>query len=460
VNSIEINPNLFNPLYWHIEDALNNGNIRHIYLYGGSSAAKTYSVAQNLFLNGEKNNYSSIVFRKEQASINDTIYNDFKEINDFFELDHKMQQFLIKMYESDNVIRFRGVDKSGKVKGLKGYKKILLDELDHFDYEDYKELKRRLRGEDNQQVLYTWNPVSKEHWVKTKVLDTEKWIETSKEIDNCPSEYSKLSDKSGKWINDRGDSILIKTNHLDNYWICGHPEEGFGRYDKHAMSEFNIMKRLDPDDYAVYAWGDWGNPRVDMPYITQFEDDKHISEKAVFNQKDQFIMSFDFNVDNCAVIFAHVGNDYIYIFDEMVGSDLPDLLSKIKFKYGKYLINCLVTGDSAGNARNHMVSDSMNSYRLIKNTLGITSRQVKVMQNPKHKDSRITCNTIFAFHSNLYINPKCELTIYDLKNVEANQEGGIIKKDRSVANQKGDFLDAVRYLFGNFKKKFIRDYNK
>ena len=122
-----IHPHLFNPCFWHVIDALSNPDIRHIYLYGGSSAAKTYSVAQALLLDGEINDYSSIVFRKEQASIPDTIYNDFKEINDFFELEHSMQQFQIKMV-NDQVIRFRGVEKSGKVKGLKGYKKILLDE--------------------------------------------------------------------------------------------------------------------------------------------------------------------------------------------------------------------------------------------------------------------------------------------------------------------------------------------
>ena len=70
------------------------------------------------------------------------------------------------------------------MKGLKGYKKTLLDELDHFAYEDYKELKRRLSGEDGQQIIYTWNPVSIEHWVKKKVIDSETWIETSKEIEN------------------------------------------------------------------------------------------------------------------------------------------------------------------------------------------------------------------------------------------------------------------------------------
>jgi hypothetical protein len=269
-----------------------------------------------------------------------------------------------------------------------------------------------------------------------------------------------LSDKSNKWINDRGDSIMIKTNHLDNYWVCGHPEDGFGRYDKHVMNEFNIMKRLDPDDYNVYAWGEWGTPSVDMPYITAFEDSKHISELAVFKPRDQFIMSFDFNVDNCACVLGHIGDTYIHIFDEMVGVDLPDLLEKIKFKYAKFLPNCIVTGDSAGRARNHLVSDSMNSYRLIRNHLDLTSTQIKIMVNPRHKDSRMFCNTLLMFHPDFFINPRCTKTIFDLKNVEANSEGGIIKKDRNVANQKGDFLDAFRYLIGNFKKKWIKNYNK
>ena len=106
--------------------------------------------------------------------------------------------------------------------------------------------------------------------------------------------------------------------------------------------------------------------------------------------------------------------------------------------------NCIVTGDSAGRARNHLVSDSMNSYRLIKQNLKLTSNQIKISVNPKHKDSRVFCNTLLAFHPDFFINPRCEKTIYDLKNVEANQDGGIIKKDRNIANQKGDFLDAFR----------------
>lgn len=458
MQEIEIHPHLFNPVYWHVVDIFKRPEIRHLYIYGGSSAAKTHSVAQALLIEGENLEFSSIVFRKEQASIKDTIFNDFIEIDREFQLDHEFQEFKIKL--PSNIIRFRGVDKSSKVKGLKGYKKIFLDELDHFDYEDYKELKRRLRGEDLQQIIYTWNPVSKEHWVKKKILDAENWTEISKEIENCPSQYSCLSEKSKKWINDRGDSILIQTNHLDNYWVVGHPDERFGKEDKHVLTEFEIMAKLEPEDYKIYAWGEWGDPKVDSPYITQFEDEKHVSTKAVFNPNNQIIFSFDFNIDNCKVELSHVGENHIHFFDELTGHDLPELLVKIDGKYGKWLSNCIITGDRSGQNRTHMVSDNMNSYRLILNTLKLSSKQFKVVTNPPHKENRVTCNLILAYHPEVLINPICKDLIFDLKYVECDQDGKIIKADRTVANQKADALDCFRYTLNTFKRKFVKNYNK
>lgn len=142
----------------------------------------------------------------------------------------------------------------------------------------------------------------------------------------------------------------------------------------------------------------------------------------------------------------------------MSGTDLPDLLDKLNFKYGRYTPNMLITGDSAGNNRTHMLSDGMNSYRLIKNTLGLTNNQMKVVHNPTHKDNRVTCNTILAFHPNILFHPSCKETIYDIQNVECNANQQLIKKDRSVANQKADHLDNFRYILNRFKRKWVRDY--
>lgn len=457
MEEIELHPHLFNPLYWHITEALNNEDIRHIYVYGGSSSAKTYTFAQSLLIDGELNEYNSIVFRKESATIRDTIFNDFKEIDSKLQLNHEFQEHLIKL--PNNQIRFRGVDKSGKVKGLKGFKKVLLDELDHFKYEDYKEFKRRLRGSKGQQMLYTWNPISQDHWIKTEIIDKDEWVEAPLHIENCPSEYSKLHDKSGKWINKRGDSILIRTNHPDNYWVVGHPNPNFGMVDKHALTEFDIMQKLTPNDYEIYAWGNWGTIQVQSPYITAFEEIKHVSDKAIFDKSKQFVMSFDFNIGNTACTFYHYGSNYIHVFDEIVAEDLPQMLEKIKMKYNGHLHKCEVTGDRSGNNRTHMIGDAMNSYRLIKNTLGLTPRQFKVIVNPTHKENRSTCNFLLSLHPEFIINPNCTRLIYDLKYVECDDNQQIIKKDRNVANQKADFLDSFRYFLNVYKRKWIKEYN-
>ena len=43
---VDINPELFNNVYWHLLDAFDDLRIRFIWLFGGSSAGKTYSVVQ------------------------------------------------------------------------------------------------------------------------------------------------------------------------------------------------------------------------------------------------------------------------------------------------------------------------------------------------------------------------------------------------------------------------------
>ena len=105
-----------------------------------------------------------------------------------------------------------------------------------------------------------------------------------------------------------------------------------------------------------------------------------------------------------------------------------------------------------------MVKDDMNSYRIIKNLLNLSDRQFKILTNPPHKDNRTTCNVILAFHPDVYFHPRCKETIFDLKYVECDQEQRIIKKDRAVANQKGDFLDDFRYTINTFKRKWVKNY--
>lgn len=78
---IDFNPDLFNNVFWHLRDAFSNLLIRFIWVYGGSSASKTFSVVQLTvieMLEGSDNN--SLVLRKFATDIRDSIYSDFKNV--------------------------------------------------------------------------------------------------------------------------------------------------------------------------------------------------------------------------------------------------------------------------------------------------------------------------------------------------------------------------------------------
>lgn len=247
---------IFNPVFWHISEYLNDPKIRYIYIYGGSSAAKTYSVMQALSIESIMFSYNCFVMRKHGSNIKDSIYSDFKNFNQV--LRKKFDDIIIIQNEirsNRNLIRFRGVDDSEKLKGLAGFTKVFLDEITEFNYDDLKQIRKRLRGKENQQVIMSWNPISEQHWIKKKVIDTYVWNDLPLQIEGV--EESKLDANSFVKINNEVNSILIKTTYIDNYWVVGHPSGG-GFEDKHVMADFEHDKIHDENNYKIYALGEYG----------------------------------------------------------------------------------------------------------------------------------------------------------------------------------------------------------
>ncbi len=263
---------IFNPLFWHLSKYLNDPNIRYIFLRGGSSAAKTYTAMQCLSIEGYINKYDSLVMRKYGSTVEKTIYKDFKNFNKTL-LDKSTSQLggvfsdidIIKRQVRSNrhTIDFCGLDDPDKIKGISDYKKLLLDEVDAFKYVDFSEAERRLRGQEGQQIICTWNPVDENIWIKKKVIDIQPWYDLPNEIEGMPK--SKLSENSHAKINKDGDAVEIKTTYLDNYWIVGHERGGF--YDKHAIKKFERMKVNDPNNYKIYAKGEYGTCTEGLAFV-------------------------------------------------------------------------------------------------------------------------------------------------------------------------------------------------
>ncbi len=448
----------FNPLFFELKKYLNNSNIRTIIVYGGTSAAKTFSISQCLELDLFENKYSSAVFKKESTTIDATVYKDFKEIATKFKIRNKLDfiKHTIRKKQSDHEIRFFGLDDPEKAKGLASYKKIYANEISKFNKDDYDELLDRMRGIEGQQLIVDFNPIDQNHWMKAEI-DLETWIDVPHSL---PGENSFVQ------INTDGDMILIRTTYLDNYWVVGSPYEGYGRIDTHVLKRFETLRKRNPNRYRVNGLGEWGAADNPNPWLYAYDYDKHTVEDIQFMPNYPVYLSFDFNKDplTCVVIqqSPHQGHkdSFIHFIDEFKAKrTLTDTCTMIKTKYKGCIL--YVTGDRSGNAEGEIASDSLHetAFNIIKKRLGLSDKQMHLNKhNSTHESSRFLLNALFQHYSGLKISRRgcpnliadCGLATTDPKSKNPHQ----LLKDRKL--YKMDLFDGMRYFFQTYFTKFAK----
>ena len=476
----DIHPFCLSPLYWHLLDALNDPNIVHVKVEGGSSASKTYSCSELISFEGMRQDFSSIVFRKEGSSIVDTIFNDFKEITENFYLPFVLPQggstARIKT-PNGNQIRFRGLDSAGKVKGLKGFRVILEDELDHFEHADYKELRRRLRGIDGATIFYTWNPVSEQHWIYEQVINKDEWIEIPKHIEG--RRLSMLDEHSRKWINKRGDTIRIRTTYRDNYFVIGHPEiknnPRFGRIDKIVLAEMERMRVEDPDDYRIYGLGLPGTIKTGQEYYNKFtpattikkcEPDPTLAIHASIDINSVPYMSATIHqIDmNPQLPKPEVRQIKEYALKPPF-NHIEDLCDAILRDWEPYFKNGFwLYGDVHAKRATFLRDAPTFIEAMIESFRGYLSySNIRIPEsNPPHAERRRMMNRLFAGRMpfSFIIDPSCRLTALDYEKVQQDPNGGKMKKKvkegGKVFEKYGHLSDANDYILSELDKLFFK----
>lgn len=290
MTKIKFNKKLFNRVYWHLLKYFSDPDFRFIWLYGGSSSSKTFSVVQLLIvlmLSGEDEN--ALILRKYASDIRDSIYSDFKSVIDSWGLTDLfiIQQNYIACKATGSFVRFRGLDDSEKIKGISQFKRVILEEASQFDETDFKQIRKRLRGRSGQQIIGIFNPISEEHWIKVNVFDKEVLHDLTADI--CQIQ-----------INDKGNTVILKTNYLDNIFITGlwndKGELIGGFYDKHTIDDFEKDKREDFNYYQIYGLGNWGKLRTGGEFWKDFQASKNTGPVS-WDPESPIHLSFDENVN-------------------------------------------------------------------------------------------------------------------------------------------------------------------
>lgn len=475
---INFNPDLFNNVFWHIQTAFDSLKVRYIWLFGGSSASKTFSVVQQLvvkMLQGPDEN--ALILRKFAVDIRDSIYSDFKTvISDWGLTDlFVIQQNYIEC-KTGSYVRFRGLDDSEKIKGISNFKRVVLEEISQFDEVDLKQIRKRLRGKEGQQIIGIFNPISEEHWIKVNVFDKEEL----KEVDT--NFYSDAAGTnipiSGMWVNAFGNLVILKTNYQDNVYIVGRwavnasgdlVQVG-GFVDQHVIDDFEKDKADDFNYYNVYGLGNWGRLRTGGEFWKDFNTNVHIKENSknqLYNPALPIHMTWDKNVhpyQPCALwqIETIDGKKHFRQFDEIAFADpknrvrhvlehfiltYPHTTVKGLFVYGD---RTAISEDSTKEKGENMYTEIIGTLKNYHPTLRMQSVNPSVYQSGKFVNA--------CYHHNegniwITIGSNCKKSIHDYQYALEDSEGGISKKlvknkATGVSYQEfGHFSDTKRYLF-------------
>lgn len=260
-------------------------------------------------------------------------------------------------------------------------------------------------------------------------------------------------------VDDKRNSIVLKPyQKFVQALVTDNPDENFK-----ALYIEQLEKLTSDFDRQRLLYGDWEAEReVLNRFATQYDVSKHESTSAVFRPQTPIIFIFDFNLNPFSANLAHIWRDekgeHCHIFAEISidAGSIDKMCDYINSVYGKYISNSLVTGDSMGKRRDLGQRDNASHYQQIQRLLGMSKTQFRLPNNPTHENSRADTNYLLAHFPDFKINPQtCPNTCRDMRVVQCDAFGSIIKKSRNDLTQQSDHLDNVRYLVHTFLKPWI-----
>lgn len=454
----DFNPDIFNSIYWLLKDAFNNPLIRFIWCYGGSSAAKTYSTVQLIIVSMMENrDENTMVLRKFAVDIKDSIYSDFTSIIRGWGLDDHfvIQQNYIMCKLTGSYVRFRGLDDSEKIKGLANFKRVLLEEISQFEETDLKQIRKRLRGKAGQQIIGIFNPVSEEHWIKTKIFDLEELIQVEADI-------------AGMWVNKQGNLVILHTNYKFNKYIVG---PNF--VDQHTIDDFEKDKLNDYEYYRIYGEGHWGRIRTGGEFWKKFKHADHVNQIG-WDRSLPISLSWDENVNpylTCAVwqIKGKHAQQIDEIFLEDPRNTVKEVCAEFTNRYPVSEVSGLfIYGDRTSLRADTKLEKGENFFTMITDQLKAYRPVLRLQtKNPSVVQSGAFINEIYEGESKsgitIGINEKCKKSITDFTYAVEDSDGTMKKTKKKnkltgvIYEEFGHASDAKRYIITT---AFATDYDR
>ena len=251
--------------------------------YGGSGSGKSDAKATELLLKVLFNPFCRVLFsRKVADTIRASQFQLFKDLLTRYAL-HPLfkvneQEMRITCTANGNFLLGKGLDDVDKVKSIPDFTDIWLEEpIDKrgtIKPTDFTELNRRLRtGRASNHIHLTFNPISKESWIYKYFFQSDVY-----------------------------EVFSLRTTYLDNHFS---PQS--------QIREFEALRQMRPDEYKVYALGEWGSLKQGLVF-PEFSIVESMPAQA---KRSGYGLDWGFYPDPTALVHCAIHEGVLYL-DEII----------------------------------------------------------------------------------------------------------------------------------------------
>ena len=263
---------------------------------GSAGSGKSYTIAQKIIIRCCREPIRVVVCRRYGTTLRNTCFSLMKEILTKWKLTP-----YVKMRETDMNIRFPngseiimlGLDEETKLLSLNNVSVIWVEEAFEVPKTIVEQLNIRMRGQAaNQQLLLSWNPISKNSWLYNFT------------VEEPPA-----------------NSIYIHSTYKDNPFL-----------NAEYIAALDEMEVRNPSKYRVYGRGEWGVDTEGL-VITNWRAEEFDAMALASGLEHRAGCDLGW-IDPSAVIDTLYDRDTktIYVFNEFYksGCQLEDLAAAIK----------------------------------------------------------------------------------------------------------------------------------
>ena len=363
---------------------------------GSAGSGKSYSIAQKIIIRCCKEPIKLFVCRRYATTLRNSCFSLFKDILTKWQLTK-----FVKIKETDMSITFPngsqiimiGLDTEEKLLSLNNVSTVWIEEAYEVEKEKVEQLNLRMRGAAaNQQLLLSWNPISKSSWLyKFTVVEPP------------------------------DSSLFHHSTYKDNPFL-----------NAEYIAALDEMAIRNPAKYRVYGLGEWGVDVEGLVITNWRREEFNPMELAQLGYEHRVGLDLGW-IDKTAIIdtLYDRANKTIYVFNEFYKSgcqpsQIADAIREMKLDKTKIYVD-------AAEPR---------TIQFFKN------EGIRAEPCAKGKDS-VKAGLMFLQDSLIIVHPSCKSFIMELENFSYIKSKTTGEYTEDTTHEFSHAIDACRYAYSD-----------